>query len=493
MPFARSDHTARVAAVAGQVRSRPTGSKLTIRKKTPSHSVRDPKYKTGLHAVDVSGLTAILSIDEQRMTVTAEGQVTMGELAAATFARGLLPAVVPEYRKFTVSGLINGEGIQSSSHRYGVFTHTLVEVELLKADGTTITASQTSEPELFATLPESLGTLGIVTAATIRLVRARPYVRCTYQRFTTLEQYVSAYRASLGGSDFHEGVVFGPNLFVLLTGDFVDDPGGLPVRDPEVPGSPYFFQHVRESAKCRAVTQEVMATLSYLARCERGHWWMAECIAGWPMLSGTRWGRKHIDRAAARTYEQFGFGSRDLTPHESNRCIINQDMGVRIERLGEGIRWVQQWLDVYPIWNCAVRVPEALRAALQGSTHLVDLGTYGEPMNPGYRYIRDLRALQKMADQASLWGTSYLTWEEIVAAQPERYARYERVRQVLQAEAAFLHIRDKVVWVDPSTPDEGKIPLFRMYRAFGRRWYLNPLAYLTLIVAATSQLIWRKP
>jgi hypothetical protein len=67
------------------------------------------------------------------------------------------------------------------------------------------------------------------------------------------------------------------------------------------------------------------------------------------------------------------------------------------------------------------------------------------------------------------------------------------VRQALQAEAAFLHLRDKVVWVEPSTPDEGKVPMFRLYRAFGRRWYLNPLAYLTLVVAATSLLIWRKP
>jgi hypothetical protein len=236
-----------------------------------------------------------------------------------------------------------------------------------------------------------------------------------------------------------------------------------------------------------------METLAYLARCERGLWWMAECIVGWPMLSGTSWGRKHIDRTTARTYEQFGFESRDLTPHERNRCLINQDMGVRSKRLGEGIRWIQQRLGVYPIWNCAVRLPDAVPAAYQGSTHLVDLGIYGEPMSPGYRYIRDLRALQKMADGASLWGTSYLTWEEIVAAQPERYARYERVRQALQAEAAFLHLRDKVVWVEPSTPDKGKIPMFRMYRAFGRRWYLNPLAYLLLVVVVTSHLIWPKP
>jgi len=487
-------HAARVAAVARQVQDRPPGTRVTIRKRTPGHSIRDPRYKTGLHAVDVSGLAEILHIDEASMTATAEGQVTMGALCKATLARGLLPAVVPEFRMFTVAGLINGEGIQSSSHRHGVFTQTLADVELLTADGTTRIASRTQEPELFAALAESLGTLGIVTAATIRLVRAKPYVRCTYRRFHRLDDYVRAFAAALDGPDFHEGVVFNANLCVLLTGEFVDDPAGLPVRDPHEEGSPYFFQHVRESARRNEITQEAIPTLSYLARPERGMWWMLECHVDWPMLSGTAWGRKQIDKQTAAVYASRGFLSGDLGNDERDRCLINQDMGVRLERLAEGIRWVQDRLDVYPLWNCAVRLPDdAARAYFGGSTHLVDLGIYGEPMAPGFRRVRDLRALQQMADAASLWGTSYLTWDETVAAHPERYARYERARAAVNADAAFLHIRDKTVWVEPTTPDAGKIPMFRLYRAFGAWWYLNPLAYLLIVTVWATHWIWPPP
>ena len=128
-------HADRVAAVARQVVSRPAGAKITIRKNTPGHSIRDQAYKRGLHSVDVSALDQILEIDTERRLVRTEAQVTMGELAAATLAQGFVPAVVPEYRKFTVSGLINGEGIQSSSHRYGIFTNTLESVELVTAAG----------------------------------------------------------------------------------------------------------------------------------------------------------------------------------------------------------------------------------------------------------------------------------------------------------------------------------------------------------------------
>ena len=487
----RLAHEERVAAVARQIVSRPPGSKLTIRKSTPSHSVRDPRYKHGLQAIDVSSLTEILAIDRERLTVTAEGQVTMGEPAKATLAEGFLAAVVPEFRKFTVSGLINGEGIQSSSHRYGVFSHTLLAIEILTARGELVTATPDQHPDLFAALPESLGTLGIVVSATLRLVPAKPMVALTYRRFESLDDYVKAFVDALGRSDFHEGVIYGPRCHVLLTGDFADDAGGLPVFNVERPGESYYFQHVRSLAIANRESREAMTTLSYLARGERGLWWTLEGHADFPLLSETEWGRKQLDAAATAAYEKGGFASQGLTTEERDRSVINQDMGVRIERLAEGIRWIQQHLQVYPLWNCAIQLPDKARALFRGSTHLVDLGIYGEPKTPDYRRVRDMRAVQQMADAPSLWGVSFLSWEELSASIPGRFERYERARRQVHADEAFLHIRDKVVWVDPATPDPGKIPMWRLRQTYGARWFLNPIAYLVLSVAAISKLVWR--
>jgi delta24-sterol reductase len=485
-------HEARVREVAAQVAARPPGARLTIRKPTPIHSVRDQAYKSGLHAVDVSALDQILEIDTAARVAVVEGQVTIGELSKATLARGWLPEVVPEFSKFTISGLINGEGIQSSAHRYGVFSQSLVSVELLLADGSTITASAEQHADVFKAVPESLGTLGIVTAATIKLVPAKPWVKCTYRRFESLPEYVAAFTASLGEADFHEGMIFGPRGYVLLTGEFVDEPGGLQIFDPNQEGGEYFYQHVRRCADRLGDTLEAIETAAYLTRMQRGLWWLMECHSDFPLLSETTWGRRHMDAAAAEAYNTSGFVSQGLTNAQRDRCLISQDMGVKLEQLQQGIEWVQSRLQVYPLWNCAVRQPEDERIRL-GTSYLVDIGIYGEPLAEDYRHVRDMRALQQFVPAPSLWGVSYLTWEEIKAVNPARAERYQQVRALLNADRAFLHIKDKVVWIDPGTEDPGKIPMWRLVRTFGPGWRNNPKVYLLLLIVMVSKAIWRKP
>jgi hypothetical protein len=73
-------HEERVRAVADQIATRPPGRPITIRKASVSHSVRDRGYKTRCHAVDVSGLDAILEIDPERRLARVEGQVFISDL-----------------------------------------------------------------------------------------------------------------------------------------------------------------------------------------------------------------------------------------------------------------------------------------------------------------------------------------------------------------------------------------------------------------------------
>jgi FAD/FMN-containing dehydrogenase len=484
-------HQDRARDVARALAARPAGTRVTIRKATPSHSIRDSAYKNACHAVDVSGLDQILAIDAERRIARVEGQVLMRDLARAALAHGLLPAVVPEFGRFTVAGLINGEGIQSSSHRYGVFTQAVESMELLLADGSIVEASATSHPELFASVPESLGTLAIVLAATIQLVPAQPRVRVTYRAFPSRQDYLAAFRAALGTCAFHEGVIFGPRQHVLITADFAAEADGEPTYQPWQAGAPFFYQHVRAMADAAPVSGDVIDTLPYLSRSERGLWWMLECHADFPLLTETRWGRRRLERAAADAYEREGFGKGGQPPfHEM--CLINQDMGVTLERLDAGLEWVQQRIGLYPIWNCAVD-PKGRQPAGVETSYYVDIGLYGEPMIDGYRHTREMNALQRFVDAPSLWGVSYLTWDDIRATNPARFEKYERMRAATAADTAFLHLREKVVWMDAAQPDSAKPPLWRLKRAFGARWYLNPLIYLLLVVVGISKLIWPRP
>jgi len=229
-----------------------------------------------------------------------------------------------------------------------------------------------------------------------------------------------------------------------------------------------------------------------LHRLERGMWWLMDCHADFPLLSRTAWGRRQMDQAAHATYSKTGFASQSMTTLERDRCVVSQDMGVTLEQLEAALQWVQSRLQVYPLWNCAVRPPEHERRRL-ATEYVVDVGIYGEPKVPDFRNVRDLGELQRSVPTPALWGVSYLSWEEIRAVHPARLDRYERVRTLLDADTAFLHLRDKVVWVNPLAPDPGKIPRWRLYRSFGPRWYLNPLVYPLLFVVYLSKLIWRTP
>lgn len=81
-----------------------------------------------------------------------------------------------------------GTGIESSSHKYGLFQHICVEYELVLSDGSVVQVTkvfccckcfnfteeigifQESDPDLFYAVPWSYGTLGFLTAAKITIV-----------------------------------------------------------------------------------------------------------------------------------------------------------------------------------------------------------------------------------------------------------------------------------------------------------------------------------
>jgi delta24-sterol reductase len=459
---ARDGHRERADAVARTVRARPAGKKLTVRKNTYSHSVRDAGYKRDCHPVDVSSLVHVLDIDPVGLTATVEGQVNLETLCGATMAFGLLPAVVPEFKSFTVSGLINGEGIQSSSHRYGLFSSTVSWMEIVLGDGSVVEADAGTREDLFRAMPGSHGTLGIVTAARVQLIPAKRWVRSTYRHFTSLQGYVEAFEAALEQTTYMEGLVCGPSSFMLITSEFTDEVGDDPVFRPWAEGGPYYYQHVRQIAAAgRSPVTDVVPTLEYVSRSMRGLWWMAECHVNSPRLMNTHRVRRMIDRATFEQLEAHGFQSGGLlTVEERERCLVAQDLAVKLARLAEGIEYVREHIGIYPLWNCAFKRP----AKGGGEEHLVDIGVYGEPTVADYRNRRDMRALQLFVDAPSFWGVCYLTREEIRTVDGYDFAAYERARARYHAEDAFLRPEDKIAWFDPAAPDPGKIPAWRYYR-----------------------------
>lgn len=87
----------------------------------------------------------IFQINENSETVRTEPMVTMGQITATLIPKGWTIPVVPELDDLTIGGLINGSGIETSSHLYGLFQHICVSYEIVTPDGSLVNCSKVTK------------------------------------------------------------------------------------------------------------------------------------------------------------------------------------------------------------------------------------------------------------------------------------------------------------------------------------------------------------
>ena len=97
-------------------------------------SLRAGKYKSTYRNITIN-LYDVLEINEEKRTVRVEPMCSMGKLTHALLPKGWTIPVVPELDDLTVGGLVAGVGIETSSHKYGLFQHICVSFEVVLADG----------------------------------------------------------------------------------------------------------------------------------------------------------------------------------------------------------------------------------------------------------------------------------------------------------------------------------------------------------------------
>lgn len=515
-------HPGRVSDVKSQVISRPSGVTCTIRKLTRRHTIFSVDYKRSAHPVDVSRLTHVGDVlrprgrEDGQVTVWAEGQVTLEKLVAHILPSGWLPGCVPEYPDFTVAGLVNGGGIQSSSHLHGLFFDSVQALEVVLGDGRLVYCTRHPDPdvpmesngedrngddrvagdervgapgshaELFHSLSGAFGTLGIVTAVKLALVPAARYVRSRYRWFDDAGSFAAELARRAGNKEvpYMDAVAYAPDKLCIIETSFVrsqDEPTehdgapvGVPIIHPgpreENIGNPWYYQHVRATRERPDDYADATRTEEYLFRSCRGTWWLAEMIINSPLLANLTCVRRSADRDE---YDSRMSGSQraknplGLEVDERERCMVLQDVGVNITRIEEGLSWIRANIGIWPIWCCVYRVPPPVgwaAPAHEGVEWACDLGIYGEPTVQPYRRIRTMRALQQFVDYPSLWGVCYLTREEI--RKIVDVDKYDAIRARYKANGAFQHITDKILWVDPNGADPGPVPGWRWLRAW---------------------------
>lgn len=185
-------HAANVEGIRAQLEAwNANGRQRRLRTARPnwqSMSLKLGSNKGECHLVNVGHLDEILEIDADNLTITAEPGVTMGELTDVLAPLNLSLQTHIEMESITLGGLAMGFGIETNSHRYGLFQESVLRFEFLDSRAQQQSVTAESDPELFYALPWSHGTLGFLTCLTIKLTRTKPYVRIAYEPTASAEQ-----------------------------------------------------------------------------------------------------------------------------------------------------------------------------------------------------------------------------------------------------------------------------------------------------------------
>jgi FAD/FMN-containing dehydrogenase len=109
--------------------------------------------------------------------VVVDAGATWQSVLDATLKQGLTPPVLTNYLGLSVGGTLAIGGIGGSSSRYGMQTDNVLELEVVTGDGKVLTCSATSNSDIFDGVRAGLGQCGVITRATLNLVRAPERVR----------------------------------------------------------------------------------------------------------------------------------------------------------------------------------------------------------------------------------------------------------------------------------------------------------------------------
>jgi len=473
MQSAPAKHDERVAHVISQIKAwQADGCReklCTARSGWKTMSELVPTYKLSHRNIHVD-LYDILAVDAVRQTIKVEPLVNMGQITRTLIPLGWILPVVPELDDLTVGGLIMGFGVETSSHKYGLFQYICESFDIVTAEGKLLHCSAAENAELFHAIPWSHGSLGFLVAAELRIIKAHRYVRLSYQPTYSLDETVAAFAkacADTEGHDFVEALVYSRDSAVLLCGKMVDEiqPDG-PANPIGRWHKPWFYTHVKRFLDSRKTGVEYIPLRDYYHRHTRSLFWMMEEIIPFGNHPVFRW---LLGWAVPPKIPLLKYTETQTTKELREKHQALQDMLVPLRHLRASIQYFADEYELYPLWLSPMAVFD--RGENLGFIHplrtetgaveemYVDIGAYGTTRKPGLDNRLALPKLERFVldhhGYQALYAKTTLSREDFRAMFD--HSGYDKLRRELPyCSQAFDEVYDKVSAQGRAAPADAK-------------------------------------
>ena len=265
--------------------------------------------------------------------------------------------------------------------------------ELVLADGSIVQCSATERPELFYHVPWSYGTLGFLTAATIRIVPAKEYVKVTYMPFKNdqkgaLDLFEAESRKGADdpteAADFVEALAYSRTDYVVMTASMCDAPVGGQRKLINRIGlywKPWFFYHVKNMLTTSDTLVEYIPLRHYYHRHTRSLFWEVEDIVP---FGNDLWFRYLLGFTMPPKPSLLKITQTETTRRLYELHHVVQDMLVPIKDTAKSIDLFHGEFEVYPLWLCPMRIKKdgseyggLIKPLADGDEMFVDIGAYG--------------------------------------------------------------------------------------------------------------------
>jgi len=405
-----------------------------------------PKYKLSRRNIRI-GMYDVLDIDEKRRVVRVEPLASMGQVSRTLIARGWILPVV-----------IMGFGVETSSHKYGLFQYICVSFDIVTADGQLRHVSATENAELFHLIPWIHGTLGFLVAAELKIIPARKYVKLTYYPAHTLEDVCGGFNRACRNTidhDYFEALTYSRDAGVIMVGQLTDisGPDGK-INRIGLWFKPWFYKHVESILNRGQIVVEYIPLRHYLHRHTRSYFWTMEEII--PFGNNPLF-RALLGWALPPRIELLKYTETETTRALREKHHVVQDMLMPMVTLKKSLEYFDDHFDLYPLWLSPM-------AVFDNRSHLglihpfptgdgrkdplyVDIGAYGTPKKPGFDGLPALRDLEQFVidhhGYQALYAKTLLS--EVDFRRMFDHSAYDRLRETLPyCKQAFGEIYDKV-------------------------------------------------